>query len=68
MDEDLITNPNWSQRRQNRATAFRFLFQWELNPTDRLREDLAEFIDRLEHDEDYYTYSFELVDGVLDKI
>ncbi|OUU13373.1 MAG: transcription antitermination factor NusB [Verrucomicrobia bacterium TMED40] len=68
MDEDLITNPNWSQRRQNRATAFRFLFQWELNPTDRLHEDLAEFIDRLEHDEDYYTYSFELVDGVLDKI
>ena len=68
MDEDLITNPNWSQRRQNRATAFRFLFQWELNPTDRLNEDLAEFIDRLEHDEDYYTYSFELVDGVLDKI
>ena len=68
MDEDLITNPNWSQRRQNRATAFRFLFQWELNPSDRLREDLAEFIDRLEHDEDYYTYSFELVDGVLDKI
>ncbi len=68
MDEDLITNPNWSQRRQNRATAFRFLFQWELNPTDRLREDLADFIDRLEHDEDYYTYSFELVDGVLDKI
>ena len=68
MDEDLITNPNWSQRRQNRATAFRFLFQWELNPSDRLHEDLAEFIDRLEHDEDYYTYSFELVDGVLDKI
>ena len=68
MDEDLITNPNWSQRRQNRATAFRFLFQWDINPTDRLRDDLAEFIDRLEHDEDYYTYSFELVDGVLDKI
>ena len=68
MDEDLITNPNWSQRRQNRATAFRFLFQWELNPTDRLSEDLAEFIDRLEHDKDYYTYSFELVDGVLDKM
>lgn len=68
MDEDLITNPNWSQRRQNRATAFRFLFQWELNPTNRLSVDLAEFIDRLEHDEEYYTYSFELVDGVLDKI
>ena len=68
MDEDLIINPNWSQRRQNRATAFRFLFQWEFNPTDRLSEDLREFIDRLEHEEEYYAYSFELVDGVLDKI
>ena len=68
MDEDLIINPNWSQRRQNRATAFRFLFQWEFNPTDRLSEDLLEFIERLEHEEEYYAYSFELVDGVLDKI
>ena len=68
MDKDLIINPNWSQRRQNRATAFRFLFQWEFNPTDRLSEDLREFIERLEHEEEYYAYSFELVDGVLDKI
>ena len=68
MDEDLIINPSWSQRRQNRATAFRFLFQWEFNPTDRLSEDLREFIERLEHEEEYYAYSFELVDGVLDKI
>ncbi|HBJ61802.1 MAG TPA: transcription antitermination factor NusB [Opitutae bacterium] len=68
MDEDLIINPNWSQRRQNRATAFRFLFQWEFNPTDRLSEDLREFIERLEYEEEYYAYSFELVDGVLDKI
>ncbi|MBO24996.1 MAG: transcription antitermination factor NusB [Opitutales bacterium] len=68
MDEDLIINPNWSQRRQNRATAFRFLFQWEFNPTDRLSEDLREFIERLEHEEKFYAYSFELVDGVLDKI
>lgn len=64
----MIINPNWSQRRQNRATAFRFLFQWEFNPTDRLSEDLREFIERLEHEEEYYAYSFELVDGVLDKI
>ena len=68
MDEDLIINPNWSQRRQNRATAFRFLFQWEFNPTDRLSDDLREFIERLEHEEEYYAYSFGLVDGVLDKI
>ena len=33
-----------------------------------MSEDLREFIERLEHEEEYYAYSFELVDGVLDKI
>ena len=68
MDEDLNTNPVWSQRRQNRATAFRFLFQWEMNPPDDLSADLTEFLGRLGGKEDFYTYAIELVDGVIDKI
>lgn len=68
MDEDLITNPDWSQRRQNRATAFRFLFQWEMNPPDDLSSDLTEFLDRLGGKEDYYSFAIELVDGVIEKI
>ncbi len=68
MDEDLITNPSWSQRRQNRATAFRFVFQWEMNPPEDANAEFAEFIARLGHHEDYFSYAAELVDGVIEKI
>jgi len=67
MDEDLITNPQWSQRRQNRATAFRFIFQWEMNPSDDISGDLKDFIFRLGKDEAYYSYAIELVDGIIEK-
>ena len=68
MDEDLITNPNWSQRRQNRATAFRFIFQWEMNPPEDLNAELTEFLSRLGHDEEYFSFAIELVAGVIEKI
>ena len=67
MDEDLITNPKWSQRRQNRATAFRFIFQWEMNPSDDLNRDLNDFIERLGKDEGFYNYANELVAGIIEK-
>ena len=67
MDEDLITNPKWSQRRQNRATAFRFIFQWEINPSEDLNRDLMDFIDRLGKNEGFYNYAIELVDGIVEK-
>ena len=68
MDQDLVTNPKWSQRRQNRATAFRFIFQWEMNQTDDFHRDLNELINRLGKDEDFFSYAFELVDGIMKKI
>ncbi|MEK9633185.1 MAG: transcription antitermination factor NusB, partial [Opitutae bacterium] len=68
MDEDLITNPSWSQRRQNRATAFRFVFQWEMNPPEDANAEFSELIARLGHDEDYFSFAAELVDGVIEKI
>lgn len=68
MDEDLNTNPDWNQRRQNRATAFRFLFQWEMNPSDDLKGDLTELLGRLGRNEEFYSYAIELVDGIVDKI
>jgi|TARA_B100000902_G_scaffold365321_1_gene386176 N utilization substance protein B len=67
MDDDLITNPTWSQRRQNRATAFRFIFQWEMNPSDDLHRDLSDFILRLGKQDDYFSYAIELVDGIIEK-
>ena len=68
MDQDLVTNPKWSQRRQNRATAFRFIFQWEMNQTDDFHRDLNEFINRLGKDESFFSYAYELVDGIMEKI
>ena len=68
MDEDLVINPTWSDRRQNRCAAFRFLFQWEMNPTDDLNRDLDDFLSRLGKSEDYFSYAVELVDGVIRKV
>ncbi|OUU24719.1 MAG: transcription antitermination factor NusB [Verrucomicrobia bacterium TMED44] len=68
MDEDLIINPTWSDRRQNRCAAFRFLFQWEMNPTDDLSRDLDDFLKKLGKKEDYFSYAIELIDGVVKKI
>ena len=68
MDEDLITNPNWSQRRQNRATAFRFIFQWEMHPPEDVNTEFSELLGRLGQDEEYFSFAIELVDGVIEKI
>lgn len=67
MDEDLIINPNWSDRRQNRCAAFRFLFQWEMNQSENLRDDLNEFISKLGQKEEFFSYAVELIDGVIEK-
>ena len=67
MDEDLIINPNWSDRRQNRCAAFRFLFQWEMNQSENLRDDLSEFISKLGQKEEFFSYAIELIDGVIEK-
>jgi len=68
MDLDLIVNPQWSQRRQNRTAAFRFLYQWEMNPPDDLSADLHEFLEKLEKEENYFSYAIDLVDGILEKL
>ena len=68
MDLDLIVNPEWSARRQNRTAAFRFLYQWEMNPPDDIAADLHEFLEKLEKEENYFNYAIELVDGILDKL
>ena len=68
MDEDFIINPEWSQRRQNRCAAFRFIFQWEMNPSDDVQIDLNEYFDYLTQSEEYFAYSIELIGGVLEKV
>jgi N utilization substance protein B len=68
MDLDLIVNPEWSPRRQNRTAAFRFLYQWEMNPPDDLATELNDFLERLEKKDGYFSYAIELVDGILEKL
>ena len=68
MDLDLIVNPEWSPRRQNRTAAFRFLYQWEMNPPDDLATELNDFLERLEKKDGYFSYAIELVDGTLEKL
>ena len=64
MDDELELNPNWSRRRQNRAAAFRFLFQWELNRPEDLGSELDEFLARIGETRKSFAYATELVDGV----
>lgn len=68
MDLDLIVNPEWSPRRQNRTAAFRFIYQWEMNPPDDVAAELNDFLERLEKKEGYFIYAIELVDGILEKL
>lgn len=68
MDLDLIVNPEWSPRRQNRTAAFRFLYQWEMNPPDDVATELNDFLEKLEKKEGYFSYAIELVDGILGKL
>ena len=68
MDLDLIVNPEWSPRRHNRTAAFRFLYQWEMNPPEDLATELLEFLERFEKNEGFFSYAIELVDGILDKL
>ncbi|MFP6886990.1 MAG: transcription antitermination factor NusB [Opitutales bacterium] len=64
MEKELELNPNWSRRRQNRAAAFRFLFQWELNRPEDLGSELDEFLARIGETRESFAYATELVDGV----
>ena len=64
MEKELELNPNWSRRRQNRAAAFRFLFQWELNRPEDLGSELDEFLVRIGETRKSFAYATELVDGV----
>ncbi len=67
MDDDFIINPKWSQRRQNRCAAFRFIFQWEMNKSDNLQFDLDAYFSNIGHNADYFPYAVELIGGIIEK-
>lgn len=68
MDEELQLDPSWSNRRRNRAAAFCFLFQWEMNRPEDLGCDLEACLERLGGSPESFPYAVELVDGVLERL
>ncbi len=68
MDEELELNPSWSNRRRNRAAAFCYLFQWEMNRPDDLGRDLEDCLERLGASTESFPYAVELVDGVVTRL
>ncbi len=62
MDTPKITK---SSRRQNRIAAMQFLFQWEMNPSEILDAELAQFLQRQNKEPDYYSFAEELIQGVI---
>lgn len=57
-----------SQRRENRMSAIQFLYQWEMNRSEKLAEDLYQFFENQEEDRPYYAFAEELINGTLKEI
>lgn len=57
-----------SQRRENRMSATQFLYQWEMNRSAVLAEDLYQFFENQEEDRPYYSFAEELINGTLKNI
>ena len=57
-----------SQRRENRMCAVQFLYQWELNKPEQLNDAVRVFIESQDQGRDYYTFTEELIHGVLENV
>ena len=55
-----------STRRDNRIAALQFLYQWDINPSGNLSGDLQFFIEGQEHPREYYSFTEELIHGVIE--
>jgi len=57
-----------SQRRLNRVAAMQYIYAWSINMPEDCAEDLRLFFEGLDRERDYYSFSEELIHGVLDRI
>ena len=57
-----------SQRRENRMSVIQFLYQWEMNRSEVLAEDLYRFFENQEEERSYYSFAEELINGTLKHI
>lgn len=57
-----------SIRRDNRIAAIQFIYLWDINPSDDLPGDLKLFFENQKHPRDYYSFTEELIHGVIDHL
>ena len=57
-----------SIRRDNRRAAMQFLYMWDLNPPGNLANEIYRFFENQDNPRDYYSFSEELVNGVIENI
>jgi N utilization substance protein B len=55
-----------SQRRENRMAAVQFLYQWELNKPEQLKDAVRVFIESLEQPREHYAFAEELIHGAIE--
>lgn len=55
-----------SSRRDNRAVAMQFLYQWSLNKPENLNRDLDGFFVNLPNPREYYQFGEELIRGAIE--
>ncbi len=55
-----------TKRRANRVAALQFLYMWEMNPGEDVRDALYHFFSEQPHEREYYQFAEELIFGVLD--
>ena len=65
-DEEPVTRN--CQRRENRMSAVQFLYQWEMNRSEILAEDLYQFFENQEEDRSFYAFAEELINGTLQHV
>jgi N utilization substance protein B len=59
---------NMSRRRDNRVAAVQFLYMWEANPPESIRDNLCEFFGTQENPREYYSFAEELITGTIEHI
>ncbi len=57
-----------STRRDNRIATVQFLYMWDINPSNKIEADMAQFFGDQDKPRDYYVFAEELVLGIHEHI
>ena len=63
-----MENNKTSQRRLNRMTTLEFMYQWEFNKPENLKDSVRDFIKEKEFERDYYEFAESLIFGIVQEI